>query len=424
MGRFKFQFAEKVLSSLQGTILFLALIVQQAVAADDDLVAAIRLTVKKHPSVISKLEELKSLGFDVDSAEAGRYPSISLQAQEFSSSQSQVVARLQQSLWAGGRIDGNIHLAEVRLKTSQSALLQVRRQLMEETAATYANLLGSKLRLGVAELNVAEHDKLLALITRRQAGSIASGADVRLAQSRLTQALTQKEQLNGLVTKTTADLQALTQAAFTGAVPVSEELLQLPVESDILVEAEKKSPVVQQKIDEIDIARTQADLRFAEMLPTLNAVVEQDVVLKNKNGNQPLDTRFGLVFSGNVEGMSFASYGKVKAASAMVEAAKRDVDSARIDVRRRALAYISDRNTYFRVAEGNNLLVRANQETLESFMRQYDAGRKSWVDVLNAQKELADARQSLELTKSTLMEVTLRLAVLIGRLDKYAGILP
>lgn len=295
---------------------------------------------------------------------------------------------------------------------------------MEETAATYANLLGARLRLGVAELNVAEHEKLLALITRRQAGSIASGADVRLAQSRLTQALTQKEQLNGLVLKTTADLQALTQATITGAVPVSEDMLQLPVQADILIEAEKKSPVVQQKIDEIDIARTQVDLRFSDMMPTLNAVIEQDVVLKNQSGNQPLDTRFGLVFSGNIEGMSFASYGKVKAASAMLEAAKRDVDSARIDVRRRALAFISDRNTYLRVAEGNNLLVTANQETLESFMRQYDAGRKSWVDVLNAQKELADARQSLEQTKNTLLEVTLRLAVLIGRLDKYAGILP
>jgi adhesin transport system outer membrane protein len=57
-------------------------------------------------------------------------------------------------------------------------------------------------------------------------------------------------------------------------------------------------------------------------------------------------------------------------------------------------------------------------------MRQFDAGRKSWVDVLNAQKELADARQSMEQTKSSLMEFSLRLGVVIGQLDRYAELLP
>ncbi|WP_369412294.1 TolC family protein [Geotalea toluenoxydans] len=57
-------------------------------------------------------------------------------------------------------------------------------------------------------------------------------------------------------------------------------------------------------------------------------------------------------------------------------------------------------------------------------MRQYDAGRKTWVDVLNAQRELSDARLALEQTRSSFQENSLRLAVLLGRLDGTIGIQP
>jgi adhesin transport system outer membrane protein len=131
-----------------------------------------------------------------------------------------------------------------------------------------------------------------------------------------------------------------------------------------------------------------------------------------------------VALTGTVEGGGFAGFGRIKAATALVEAARKDVETARNDVRRRTRTLVSDRDTYRRVMDSNNFLVTATQETLDSFMRQFDAGRKSWVDVLNAQKELADARQSMEQTKSSLMEFSLRLGVVIGQLDRYAELLP
>jgi len=393
-------------------------------ANGDGLPTALKLATSKHPSVTAKLEELKSLGYDINSAEAGRYPSLSVQAQTMSNDQSQVVARLQQPLWAGGRIDGGIDLAEMKLRAAQATFLQVRRQLMEDTAVTYAELLGARQRLRTAELNVSEHEKLLGLISRRQAGSIASEADVRLARSRLTQAQTQQEQLRGSLDKALGDLLALTQAPLEGLLAVEDELLKLPDPGQIMAAAEANSPLVQQRLIEVNVARIQADLRTADMMPTLYAQLERDIVTADKYGTLPPDTRIGVALTGTVEGIGFAGFGRIKAATALVEAARKDVETARNDVRRRTRALISDRNMYLRVMEGNNLLVAATQETLDSFMRQYDAGRKSWVDVLNAQKELADARQAMEQTKSSLMEFSLRLGVSIGHLDRYAELQP
>lgn len=394
------------------------------ISSAGDLPTALKLAIGKHPTVTAKLEELKSLGFDINSAEAGRYPSLSVQGQAMSNDQTQVVARLQQPLWAGGRIDGGINLAEMKLRSAQASLLQIRRQLMEDTSAVYAELLGAMQKLRTAELNVKEHEKLLALISRRQVGSFASEADVRLARSRLTQAQAQQEQLRGVVEKAQSDLQALTQEPLTGVSDVEDGMLQLSDPVIIMKEAETNSPTVQQRMIDVEVSRIQADLRGADMMPTLSAVLERDLYLANKNGSVPQDTRVGLAVSGTVEGVGLAGFGRLKSAAALIEAAKKGVETARNELRRRTAGLISDRKMYGRVMESNNLLVVATQETLDSFMRQYDAGRKSWVDVLNAQKELADARQALEQTKSSRMEYSLRLGVVTGRLDKYAGLLP
>jgi adhesin transport system outer membrane protein len=418
-----------VTAALLTSVLFLAPARLQAAAAEstaehDGLPVALTLTVTRHPKVLSKLDELKSLGFDVDSAEAGRYPTLSLQGQTFSDETSQVVARLQQPLWAGGRIDGSIDLSRMKLRSGNAALLLVRRQLIEDTAGLYANLQGVRRRLQAAERNVEEHEKLLGLISRRQVGSIASEADVRLARSRVALAVTQREQLRGLAEKTLSDLLAQTQLPVDGVLPLEDNMLLLPDADGILADAETQSPLVRQLMSEAEVMRVQAELRTADLMPVLSAQLEQDVYIASKAGTESRQTRVGLSLTGNLEGAGFAGFGRVKAAESLVNAAKKEVESARNEVRRRTKGLISDRNTYKRVSETNELLVSSNEETLASFMRQYDAGKKSWVDVLNAQRELGEARQALEQTMTLLVETTLRLGAITGRLDSYAGLKP
>jgi adhesin transport system outer membrane protein len=390
----------------------------------DGLPIALKLAVTSHPSVLSKLDELTSLGFDVDSAEAGRYPTLSLQGQTFSDEDSQVVARLQQPLWTGGRIDGSIDLARTKLRSGDFSLLKVRRQLMEDTAGLYANLQGARKRLKAADLNVAEHERLLGLISRRHLGSIASEADVRLARSRVTQAVAQREQLRGLAEKVLTDLLAQTQVPVEGLLPIEENMLLLPDAPAVLAEAEAQSPVIQQLLSDVEAMRIQAELSSADLMPVLSAQLEQDIYVTTRGGTRSPEGRVGISLTGKLEGVGLAGVGRVRAAESLVNAAKKDVDSARNEVRRRTQGLIADRNSYKRVSEANEMLVYSNEETLASFMRQYDAGKKSWVDVLNAQRELGEARQSLEQTMTLFLEATLRLAAITGRLDSYAGLKP
>lgn len=391
---------------------------------NDGLPVALQLSITRHPKVLSKLAELKSLGFDVDAAKAGRYPTLSLQGQTYNDENSQVVARLQQPLWAGGRIDGAIDLTRMKLRSGDASLLLVRRQLMEETASLYAILQGDRKRLQAAERNVEEHEKLLGLISRRQVGSIASEADVRLARSRVAQAVAQQEQLRGLVQKALTDLLAQTQVPIAALLPLEEKMFLLPEAAIILAEAERQSPLVQQLASDVEVMRIQAKLRTADLMPVLSAQFDQDMYVASERGTESRDSRVGLSLTGNLEGAGFAGFGRVRAAEAMVNSAKRDVESARNEVRRRTQGLMADRDTYQRVSETNETIVFTTEETLASFLRQYDAGKKSWVDVLNTQRELGEARQALEQTMTLFTETTLRLGAITGRLDSYAGLKP
>ncbi|MFM7570224.1 MAG: RND transporter, partial [Betaproteobacteria bacterium] len=65
-------------------------------------------------------------------------------------------------------------------------------------------------------------------------------------------------------------------------------------------------------------------------------------------------------------------------------------------------------------------LVASSVDTVESFMRQFDAGRRSWLDVLNAERELFDARLARAQIDAGLLDAALRIHAGTGLLDGWA----
>lgn len=406
---------------------------QEPVSGDGDgVMAAMRLAAKQHPTVTSKREELRALGLDLEASEAQRYPTLQLQASSTADVAGQspgsndqyynVVAVARQPLWVGGRIDGSIDQAGVKLKIGVLNLAGIQRQLMENTAATYSAVQGARQRLNAANLNIVEHERLKELIVRRASGGIASQADVQLASSRLSQALAQRFQLEAVLQSSLNELRALTQQDLPALVPVEENLVMLPGSTRIVPEVTSASFTVQQRLQEVALARTASDLAAASMLPSLYAKVEQDLYNSSRYGETPQGTRVGVVLEGAVEGLGVSGWRRVKSSDARVDAARRDVEVARNDARRQAQNLLTEMLSLQHVQQSYESLVKSTEETLASFMRQYDAGRKSWVDVLNTQRELSEARLTLEQTRSSLVEKRLRLAVQLGIVDRQVGV--
>ena len=389
-------------------------------AQGNDLSTALKAAVRLNPSVKSKIAELKSLGYKLDEAEAGRLPSFSISAQSmYNNDDNYGVARGQLPIYSFGKISGSIKVAEQGIDVGKLSLLQVQRQVIEDTAAAYNSYWGIKQRVIIAEDNVAEHNRFYQMISRRQEGGVASAADVRLALSRLLQAQAQLEQIKGAAAKARNELEALTQIAISADTPVDPALAVFPAEQDPTKTAQDNDARVKVRIAELELTKKEADLRKAERMPTLYARYDKYI---NPKYDYAADNKVGLVLEGSLDGFGIIGQKRAAAAEAQIAVAEENLEDTRNEIKRRVANLVTERGIQNNIISSYEQSTEEMEETLKSIIRQFDAGRKSWIDVLNFQRELTDMRHQLVQAKTNWLEVSLRIAAINGRLDSAAEV--
>ena len=395
-----------------------------ALAQEDGLAFALQAATHDNPLARARIEAVQSLGFRVDEARTGQLPTLSVIGQSNASNNNHGLFRVQQPLWAFGRIDGAIDLAGKQLISGQATLLLTRRQLMEDAATAYVSVYGGRQRLRIAEQNVTEHEKLLALITRRMTGGIASEADTLMARSRLAQAQASREQIAGQVAKAKSDLDALILHNVSAMQPVPAELIFLPPDVELQTLARENEAGVLQKMADLAVTETAARQRRLELMPIVSFRHERDISPSLPLGSTLKVVRNGIYLESSLEGAGLTGWTRLKSEDARIRAAQQDLETARNDAARKVSGHIVNLQSLRALRLLQATTTQAAETTLASFLRQYDAGRKTWIDVLNTQKELADNRLSLEQTLISEMELALRLSAISGALDAVAQIQP
>jgi len=383
------------------------------------LSAALRATMNHNPAIKGKQAEVNAQKFNIESAKAKRYPTLTAQANNVNDNFDQGTLRVDQPLWAFGKIDAAIDQAEAGFSTEQWGLLQVQRQLIEDTATTYAKIEGIRQREQVSQMNIAEHERLHERISRRNKGQLASEADVRLAYSRLLQARAQMQRIRGELLVAHNELQALTQTSVATQEPVDSRLVEIPIETDIERLALEKSADVRFKRRRLEVIRLDVKREKLSSTPTVYFRVEHDAFDHAANIDE---TRTGLAIESSFEGLGFVALGRVKGAESRLEAANYDLDTALNEVKRKVNSLMLNRRVQKELEESQTLTTDAVKATMASFLRQYKSGRKSWVEVLNTQRELTETRLLLAQIKNEWLNLSLRIAAITGGLDQQAGI--
>lgn len=383
------------------------------------LAAALCAVVTLNPAIKGKQAELNARKYTINSAEAGRFPSLSVHANNLEDHYDQGILRLQQPLWAFGKIDTAIHQAEAGFTAEKQEVLKIQRQLIENTAAAYARVEGIRQRAGVARLNIAEHEQLYQRIKRRQAGRLASETDERLAYSRLIQVRAQHLQIKGELQVALIELRSLTQTDVAADIPVDPGLAKLPPMSAIEALALKNSATISFKREQLKVAGLDIKKEKIAPLPTIYFRVEHEFLDTPENRDE---TRAGFVMEGNFEGLGFTAWGRVRSASARQQASREDLNVAKNDICSRVRTLMLNRKVQRQVSNSQREAVAVVEATMSSFLRQYESGRKTWLDVLNTQRELTELRFQQAQTHNDWLILSLRISALTGRLDQLAGI--
>ncbi|CAN7366808.1 TolC family protein [Pseudomonas sp. LjRoot71] len=394
----------------------------------DGLQTALQAALTLHPAISGKQSQIKAREYSADAARAQRYPSLTAQAQQYSGDNrdattgddlsTPMTLRARQPVWAFGRIDNSIAFADADTDVERVDLLRVQRQLLEQTAVAYASVLGSRQRLQVVEASLAAHQSLFDQISRREQGQLASTADVRLAATRLSQSKARVERYAGELEIAESDLLALTQVPVAAKQPVASGLLQVSEGETLRQAALQGSAEVRFKKQEIERAKAGVDQAKTASMPTVYLQAEQD-------HDQPSyrdDTRVSVVFEGTLEGMGFATRGRTGAAVAQQSAAEDDLTYAVNELERSVRRLQRNRELQAELIQVQGDSLTELEAVLGSYQRQYAAGTKSWLDVLNIQRELSEQQLQLVQAQSDWVIYSLQLAALTGGLDALVAL--
>lgn len=383
----------------------------ETVGADLSIDEAFALALRVHPLVRAGQANVEAARSDTSAAKWQRAPSLSWTNQQLNSSddgeQADNIFNVSQPLWAGGRITAGIDAAKAREQVAGAAKAESELALLDLVAQTFSEAVRLGRRGEVAAANVAEHERLAAQIGRRVARRVSSKTDAALATARLRQATTERLVIDSARQTALANLRRLVGRP-VGQLS-SPPLEQVPLESldQALDDAIAYSPALRRLAAERDAVDSEADITKAQNFPTISARYEKTT------GGRFADDRLLLALEYQ-SGAGLSALSGYRAATRRVEAATASTAAARLDVE------IDVNGRYYEAA---SLLAQllpagefasANASVKASYQRQYAAGRKTWLEVLNAQRELAQAQGALVDVEVGAWLARKRLALLTG----------
>jgi adhesin transport system outer membrane protein len=324
------------------------------------------------------------------------------------------IARLQQPLWTGGRLAAGVDKAAAGLTASQASLDEVKLQLGLRAIQTYGDWLSADLKALAHEKSLATHVRLREQTKRRLTEGVSS-------QSDLTLALTRLEAVSADVTaaRSQADIaiarlsqlvgRQIDAATLRQTVALPRDLGLGPAGLTGLLElALAASPTVAKARAQARVQQATADERRADLLPEVYARLEY----QSGNYNQAntaaqsrlfigLSSRFGAGLStlSNIE----AAQTQYAAALSEIEVQSRTLTEQVFTDHAQALALTSR-------LQSMQTSLNSAEDVSASYDRQFLAGRKSWLDVMNAARELAQIEAQLADLQAMQVVVSWRLA--------------
>ncbi len=385
-----------------------------------DLSYALKAALRRHPAIAGQMASVEASERGIETAETARYPSVSAQAQQMAGGVSlsdPFTLRVRQPVWAFGRIDAAISRAETEFGAERANLLRVRRQLIDATAVAFATAIGARARRAVAGENVRQLQELHGQIKRREAGELASRADVALANARLLQAVSQFERSDSEWAQALKELKAQTLEDIDPDADLDESLFSRDAVPDLLAIALQDSAEVVARRQQLTVARAQTEETRKSAMPTVYLQAER----QPGYGPIPEIFRTGLTVEAALDGMGLTAASRAREGLAREQAAEEGVRTAQNDTERTVWSLAARRDLAGTLVKAQSQSEEQLAQLLASYQRQYVAGTKQWLDVLNIQRELTEQRLLILQARSDEWINALRLSALLGRLDKVAG---
>lgn len=373
-----------------------------------------------HPSVLSAKRQADAATQDVQATKRQRWAEISVIAETDNNNNpatgSTRVARLQQTLWDFGRINSLVSGAEANASLADyNAQMQVQ-NIQIRVINAWQQFLASYHRQKTAQESlVLLHDYQMQM-QRRVNAQASPAIDLELVNSRVLQTTVEfesasaeldhslfvLEQLTGM-----ANLQSHTSTLLLSLHSVKNNPPQRtePINWNAIAQLH---PSVKMAEFEWQASKHQLKTLQSEQMPQIYARIDQPLAKTQSVTNTKANWFVGLSYA---PGAGFS-----RAAQAQSQALR--IASAQETIAASVLEIESELRNDLREFTSASTRIHSLQKSVDgafnvqqSYQRQFQAGRKSWLDLLNAARELSQAQYLIADTLSVYAASALRLQV-------------
>jgi adhesin transport system outer membrane protein len=381
---------------------------------------AYSLAMRNHPRLRQRLQELAAARTEQQASRWLRYPTVTAQAGTAvarsggSASPAGTTWAVNQPLWDAGRTDSQIDTLGLKLDTAQAQFDEARIEVMLGLAQAFGEHDRLRRRSAQARDNVQAHQRLLDLIQRRADQKVSSQADLALARTRWLQARAEATATEAAQRRARNALEPWLGQPLGALQPAPVALVRdASVEAEAaVVTALARSALVKRLQLQTALARSEARLSESNLYPQLSLRYEHQSQGSNSVPRHAL--RLALEYQ---SGAGLSSWAAAEAARQRIAAAEEAAVQAQTELRQQVRDLALELEAQQAQLATAREVEAASQAIMASFLRQFTAGRKSWLEVLNAQREVAQAVAAAIDLEHAAQLAHERLGILTGRID-------
>jgi adhesin transport system outer membrane protein len=357
-----------------------------------------------HPILRAALSSALAAESDVQAVKRQRWPSITLlmesDGKENVAPASRTV-RVEQTLWDFGLVGARIAQTE---RGAEGSRMQAQIQGQE----VHLQVVGAWQMARAAVLRIRIANEILTILkgyedqmTRRVEASASAAIDQELVNARVLQVNAELA-----AAESALKISAMRLEQMTGLVNLQARLLNMPAPMDMVSAkvwvdrlAEPDWSVVgmahiavQKAHKDRSALERQLSAKQSEQYPQFYLRWEKPIDTTQYSNNKEDSWFVGLRYA---PGAGFATSAEAAALGVRLQAQDHVVSAAEMEVRQQLLADHEDLQQSFRRLTPLRDSVLGSQKVMESYVRQFQAGRKSWLDLLNAAREMAQNQYAL-----------------------------
>jgi len=374
---------------------------------------ALTLALDAHPLILSARGQFNAAESDLGASKWSRFPTVGANLLDSSTDTKQKSTSVSMPIWVGGRLSADVALASARRDGAFAAISESRQTVMIETINVFFEFYQSQQKLLIASENVDEHQRLYEIIQRRAAAATSPDVDTMLALARLQYARSGQIQASSRRSISRSSLELLVSnpvaAVQVGQAPQS---LNIDVERAV-AQGLAVSPRLERLAHEAQGLDASVKSARSALFPQVSLGYEKrygDLMF----GQEREEVFVSVEFQPGA-GLSVAS--SISAAKARKRAALNTLEAEKRDVRRQVKTAWNEYSFASLQLGPSQSLVAATTSVVDSYLRQYAVGKKSWLDVLNAQRETTQAKNTLIDFEVLQLTSLYRLRVLLNEIN-------